>query len=121
MIKIGEYNTLEILRETSVGLFLGDPSGEEVLLPNKYCPESFTIGDDIKVFVYLDYAERLIATNIHPKIALYEINSIIESVNSRAFFELNGILILNRASCSPIIPIPTGLCFILEFLASGVG
>ena len=64
MIEIGRYNTLRILRETTVGLFLGDDDGEDVLLPNKYIPEEYEIDDMIEVFVYLDYDERKIATNI---------------------------------------------------------
>jgi predicted RNA-binding protein (virulence factor B family) len=72
MIAIGQYNTLRILRHTSVGLYLGDESGEEVLLPNKYVPETYTIGEEIRVFVYLDYAERKVATDIVPKIMLHE-------------------------------------------------
>jgi len=71
VIEIGKYNELRILRETSVGLFLGDEEGEDVLLPNKYVPEEYEIDDMIKVFVYLDYDERKIATNIIPKIHLY--------------------------------------------------
>jgi predicted RNA-binding protein (virulence factor B family) len=51
MITIGHYNTLSILRETTVGLFLGDDEGNDVLLPNKYCPEKYNIGDELKVFV----------------------------------------------------------------------
>ena len=73
MITIGEYNNLLILRETSVGIYLGDPdTGEDVLLPNKYCPEvgSYDLGDELRVFVYLDYAERVVATNIEPGITL---------------------------------------------------
>lgn len=72
MIEIGKYNTLRILRETSVGIYLGDESGEDVLLPNKYCPENFNPGDDITVFVYRDHEERKVATNITPKILLHE-------------------------------------------------
>lgn len=72
MIEIGKYNTLTILRETSVGLYLGDDTGEDVLLPNKYCPEKFTIDDKIEVFVYRDHEERKVATNIIPKIHLHE-------------------------------------------------
>lgn len=53
-----------------MGLFLGDEEGEDVLLPNKYCPEKFEIGDKLKVFVYLDQEERKVATNITPKILL---------------------------------------------------
>ena len=64
MIEIGIYNELTILRTTSVGLYLGDDEGEDVLLPNKYCPDEYEIGDKLNVFVYLDYAERKVATNI---------------------------------------------------------
>jgi predicted RNA-binding protein (virulence factor B family) len=72
MIEIGKYNELTILRETSVGLYLGDEAGEDVLLPNKYCPDQYELDDKITVFVYLDYAERKIATNITPGILLHE-------------------------------------------------
>ena len=72
MIEIGKYNKLRILRNTSVGLFLGDDLGEDVLLPNKYCPKRFNLEDEIEVFVYLDNYERKIATNLTPKINLNE-------------------------------------------------
>lgn len=72
MIEIGKYNTLRILRETTVGLFLGDEDGEDVLLPNKYVPETYAIDDMITVFVYLDYDERKVATDITPLINLKE-------------------------------------------------
>lgn len=72
MIEIGRYNELRILRQTSVGLYLGDESGEDVLLPNKYCPESFKLEDKMGVFVYRDYAGRKVATNLTPKIFLNE-------------------------------------------------
>lgn len=70
MIALGEYNTLEILRDTSVGLFLGDDEDNDVLLPNKYVPEIFEIGDKIKVFCYLDYDERPVATTLIPYITV---------------------------------------------------
>lgn len=72
MIEIGKYNELEILRETTIGLYLGDEEGDDVLLPNNYCPESYEIGDKIWVFVYLDNQARKIATNMTPKILLHE-------------------------------------------------
>lgn len=73
MINIGQYNTLEILRSTAPGIFLGELDGEEeVLLPNKYCPEAYDLGDKLDVFVYLDHEERPVATNIEPKIKLFE-------------------------------------------------
>jgi hypothetical protein len=66
MINIGEYNVLEILREKEPGLFLGDDEGNEVLLPNRYKPESFKIYDKLDVFVYLDNEERLVAVTDKP-------------------------------------------------------
>lgn len=66
MIHIGEYNTLTILREKEPGLFLSDEEGNEVLLPNRYVPESFKIWDKLEVFVYLDNEERLVAVTDKP-------------------------------------------------------
>lgn len=73
MISIGHHQDLTILRHTTVGLYLSDEAGEEdVLLPNKYCPAKFTIGEKLRVFVYRDYEERKIATNIMPKILMHQ-------------------------------------------------
>ncbi len=72
MIELGKLNTLKILRDTSVGLFLGDEEGNDVLLPIKYMPESHEIGDELTVFCYLDYEERPIATNLEPFIMVNE-------------------------------------------------
>jgi len=66
MIALGKYNNLEILRDTTVGLFLGDDEDNDVLLPNKYVPEEFEIGDYIDVFCYLDHEERIVATTLTP-------------------------------------------------------
>ncbi len=68
MIALGKYNTLKILRDTSVGLFLGDTEGTEILLPNKYVPKNYEIEDEIAVFCYLDHEERPVATTLKPYI-----------------------------------------------------
>lgn len=77
MLKIGKYNNLTILRDTKVGLFLGDPENDpegihDVLLPNKYVPNEFEIGEEIVVFVYLDHEQRPVATTLEPYILLNE-------------------------------------------------
>lgn len=72
MIQIGVDNTLKILRDTKIGLYLSDEEGNEILLPNKYVPRQFNIGDEITVFVYLDHEERPVATTLEPKIYLNE-------------------------------------------------
>jgi len=69
MLQIGVYHTLKIDRETKVGLFLTNGK-DDVLLPNKYVPNNFTIGEDLTVFVYLDHEERPVATTLKPSITL---------------------------------------------------
>jgi predicted RNA-binding protein (virulence factor B family) len=72
MLFIGKYNNLTILRDTSVGFFLGDVEGEEVLLPNKYKTDDMQIDDVIRVFVYNDSEDRPVATTETPKIVRNE-------------------------------------------------
>jgi len=68
MIKIGDYNTLTIIREKEQGLYLGDEESNEILLPKRYVPETYKIWDKIEVFVYLDNDERLVAVTDKPYI-----------------------------------------------------
>jgi predicted RNA-binding protein (virulence factor B family) len=70
MLKLGEYQELYIVRDTEPGLFLANAEEDEVLLPNKYKPEDFAIGEPMEVFVYLDYDERPVATTLHPYLTL---------------------------------------------------
>jgi predicted RNA-binding protein (virulence factor B family) len=69
-MNLGQYNELEILRFTSVGAYLGDAEGNDVLLPNKYLYDELEIGDVGKVFLYKDSEDRLVATTETPKIIL---------------------------------------------------
>jgi uncharacterized protein len=69
-MKLGVFNNLKAVRSTSVGFFLSDDAGQEVLLPNKYVPEDFDVFDTIDVFVYKDSEDRIIATNLRPYIEL---------------------------------------------------
>ncbi len=66
MIRLGNFNSLEVLRETSVGLFLGDEDVDDLLLPTKYIPDGTKVGDTLDVFCYLDHEERPIATTLTP-------------------------------------------------------
>ena len=70
MLELGKYHVLKVLRETSVGLFLGDSQGNDVLLPRKYVTPEMKPGDMLSVFVYKDSEERSIATTLKPKIEL---------------------------------------------------
>jgi predicted RNA-binding protein (virulence factor B family) len=69
-MKIGEMNELTLLRFTSVGAYLGDEQGNDVLLPNKYITDEMDLDDVINVFVYRDSEDRAVATTETPKIKL---------------------------------------------------
>lgn len=66
MIKVGEYNTLKVIRKATPGVYLED-GGEGILLPNRVVPEGTKTGDELTVFIYHDSDNRLIATTDTPK------------------------------------------------------
>jgi len=72
MIKVGEYNQLNVIREVPFGLYLDD-GAEGILLPKRFVPEGSKIGDTLRVFLYHDGEDRLIATTQEPKGVLGDI------------------------------------------------
>jgi len=66
MIKIGQYNTLRISKFVDYGLYLDDEDGGEILLPRKYIPKDVDVDDSIRVFIYADSDDTLIATTLKP-------------------------------------------------------
>lgn len=77
MIKLGEMQELEVSKKVDFGMYLKSPEDvnakETVLLPIKQVPENTNIGDKIKVFVYKDSNDRVIATTKRPKLVMGEI------------------------------------------------
>ncbi len=72
-IKIGEINTLEVMRDTDYGYFLEAKDEAEVLLPNVYVMEDeMPMGSLIDVFVYTDSEDRPVATTKMPYAKLGE-------------------------------------------------
>ncbi|MFD2067330.1 S1 RNA-binding domain-containing protein [Pontibacter silvestris] len=65
MVELGNYNELEIAREVDFGVYLASEDGD-ILLPNKYIPEDAKIGDKLRVFIYRDSEDRMIATTLEP-------------------------------------------------------
>lgn len=66
MIKLGDYNTLKIVKSVDFGLYLDGGDAGEILLPTRYVPKNAKVGDELEVFIYLDQDEKLIATTLHP-------------------------------------------------------
>ena len=62
MLKLGEYNTLKIVKRVDFGLYLDGGDEGEVLLPKRYTTPQMHIGDELTVFIYLDQDERIVAT-----------------------------------------------------------
>ncbi len=71
-MRLGELQTLVILRKVDFGVYLGEKKGdaETVLLPKKQVPRDAGIGDEIRVFVYKDSKDRPIATTAVPKVTV---------------------------------------------------
>lgn len=72
MVQVGAYNTLKVARKAGPGIYLDD-GGEGILLPARQVPPDTKTGDEIKVFVYHDSDNRLIATTQAPKAVAGEI------------------------------------------------
>ena len=80
MIAAGQYYTLKVIKKVEFVVYL-DAHGTELLLPKRFVPKGLQDGDEIKVFVYHDSDNRLIATTQQPKgvvgdIVLLEVVSI---------------------------------------------
>ncbi len=76
MIRLGEIQTLEIVKTVEFGVYLApskEESEERILLPVKQVPAGSKIGDKIDVFVYRDSKDRLIATTNTPKITMGQV------------------------------------------------
>ncbi len=66
MASIGKYNTLPVVAINDNGAYLNADDLGEILLPNRFVPENCQIDQKIKVFIYLDTADRIIATTEKP-------------------------------------------------------
>ena len=71
-MRLGEYQELIYVKKVDFGIYLSvsRDSDERVLLPAKQVPDDVKPGDRIRVFVYKDSRDRLIATTNEPKLTL---------------------------------------------------
>jgi hypothetical protein len=67
MIKIGKTTYLDVVKIVDFGFYLDGKELGQVLLPRKHAPRDLSIGDSIKVFLYLDSEDRPVATTQTPK------------------------------------------------------
>lgn len=65
-LKLGQVNTLTVVKSVDFGMYLDGGEAGEILLPQRYVPQGCQPGDELDVFIYLDSEERLIATTQMP-------------------------------------------------------
>ena len=75
MIRLGEIQTLRIIKKVDFGVYLydGEDEAERVLLPIKQVPMQAQVGDEVEVFLYRDSKDRLITTTARPKLTLHHV------------------------------------------------
>jgi uncharacterized protein len=66
VVKLGETNKLQIIKEVDFGYFLDGEEEGEILLPKDQTQKTYEIDDWIDVFIYLDSEDRMIATTRKP-------------------------------------------------------
>lgn len=77
LIKIGEMNKLEIIKQTGFGYYLREQGDlEEILLPNGNVKGEITVGDELDFFIYKDSEDRPVATMKTPLAKVGEIASL---------------------------------------------
>ena len=62
MMEIGKIQKLKVIKEKDFGIYLSDgdkADAQGVLLPKKQVPEGTKIGDELEVFLFKDYEDRL--------------------------------------------------------------
>lgn len=72
MLKVGEKQELEIVKEVHFGVYLAESrdSEERVLLPKKEVGPGMVRGSRVQVFLYRDSQDRVIATQREPLLTL---------------------------------------------------
>lgn len=67
MLEIGKINELKVVKEVDFGIYLDGGEYGEILMPKRYVPKDCKPEDLLKVFIYRDSEDRLIATTETPK------------------------------------------------------
>ena len=67
IVKLGQYNTLPVIKKVDFGYYLDGNKYGDILLPRKSAEKNTAVGDLIEVFIYLDSEDRIVATSLKPK------------------------------------------------------
>jgi predicted RNA-binding protein (virulence factor B family) len=72
MIELGKISHLRVLKTVPHGVYLDGDNLGEILLPTRYVPNGCEVDDNVKVFIYRDSSDLLIATTETPKVMVGE-------------------------------------------------
>ncbi len=90
MIRLGERQTLKVVKKVEFGVYLADEADREeerVLLPAKQVPAGTECGDMLEVFVYRDSRDRMISTVKEPLLKMGEVGRLrVAQVNKYGAF-----------------------------------
>lgn len=72
MVEIGKYNTLTVVKIVDFGVYLDGGERGEILMPKEYVPANCFPDDEVRVFVYFDSEDRIVATTEVPYVKVGE-------------------------------------------------
>lgn len=92
MIKVGQVNSLEVVKLAEFGLFLDAKEYGSTLLPTRHVPEGAEVGHFLDVFLYFDSDNQIVATSDKPIAQVGEWGLMeVQAVNSTGAFVNWGI------------------------------
>ncbi|WP_291908006.1 S1-like domain-containing RNA-binding protein [Chitinophaga sp. CB10] len=108
MIRVGEYNYLRVKKKAEFGVYL-EGVDQEILLPTRFVPAGTKVGDELKVFVYHDSENRLIATTQKPYGVVGDIVSLkaVSTTHQGAFLDwglMKDIFVPTSQQLSKMVP-----------------
>lgn len=66
-VSVGRHATLRVIKAVDFGVYLDGGELGDILLPTRYIPAGTRVGDPIRVFLYRDSDDKLIATTLKPR------------------------------------------------------
>ncbi|MCF6348817.1 MAG: S1-like domain-containing RNA-binding protein [Flavobacteriaceae bacterium] len=91
-MQLGKTNLLKVTKLTDSGYLLEDEDSKNILLPNDATTDKLKIDDPVKVFVYKDSDDRLMATTQKPTIELEQFAYLqVKDINKTGVFMDWGI------------------------------
>lgn len=72
MAEVGKINSLTVIRQAEFGVYLDGGEFGGILLPKAEVPEGCNVGDTLKVFIFLDTDDFVVATTREPLVQVGE-------------------------------------------------